>query len=100
MTILALAALLVVLLTALAAAVTPKPAQAMTPPPYHQIQNRDIDYCLTVPTTVFPARSNLLNCADEVDKLWKLEPYGGFFRIRVLSTNWCLNVGERQPQRR
>jgi len=34
-----------------------------------------------------------LNCSDEVDKHWKLEPYGGFFRIRVLSTDWYLNVG-------
>ena len=92
-TILALVTLLVVLLAALAAAVTPRPAQAKTPPSFHQIESRATDLCLTVPTTVFPARANLLNCADERDKLWKLEPYDGFFRIRVHSTDWCLNVG-------
>jgi len=93
-TILALAALLVVLLTVLAAAVTPRPAQALTPPSYHQIENRQVDSCVTVPTTVFPPKAYLLNCSDQAATLWRLEPNDGFFRIRVLSTDWCLNVGD------
>ena len=82
-TILALAALLVVLLTVLAAAVTPRPAQALTPPSYHQIENRQVDSCVTVPTTVFPPKANLLN------SLMKRRRCGGWSRTRASSGSAC-----------
>ena len=92
-TLTALVALLVLLLTAATSSLSPRPAQAKTPPEYYQIENRTADLCLAVPTTFVSARASLLGCSDAGDKLWRLEPYGAFYRIRVLHTNMCLNVG-------
>ena len=91
-TLTALVALLVLLLTAATSSLSPRPAQAKTPPEYYQIENRTADLCLAVPTTFVSARASLLGCSDAGDKLWRLA-YGAFYRIRVLHTNMCLNVG-------